>query len=161
MPVSSVHPHTHNTLPQRTNVYTNTFPTQFQIVSRDVTLKVQKGLQGCCRQETSQFSIVNTPGEMFPLSLFVWFFLRNLHLTHTAEKLTCLVQRSGIHHRKRNETEAKDKWFVFLFFLWSKSLYWPVFSDLILWSSLVPGIKAAAWCSGGTWAWSSLIWPWE
>lgn len=48
----------------------NTFPTQFEIVSRDVTLKVQKRLGGCCRLKTSQFSIVNSPGEMFSLSLF-------------------------------------------------------------------------------------------
>lgn len=57
--------------------HTNTFPTQSQIVSGEVTLKVQKRLEGCCRQKTSQFSIVNTPGEMFVLSLFVMDLFKN------------------------------------------------------------------------------------
>lgn len=85
VPVPSVLPHRHNTLPQRTNVHTNTFPPQSQIVSGDVTLKVQNRLQGSCSQRTSQFSIVNTPGEMFLLSFSFWYSLGNLHLTHNGK----------------------------------------------------------------------------
>lgn len=55
----------------QTYTRTNTLATHSQIVSRDVTPKVQTRLRGCCGQKTSQFSIVNIPGEMLLLSLFV------------------------------------------------------------------------------------------
>lgn len=58
---------------------------------------------------------------MFLLSLFVWFSLKNPYLTQRG-KLTCSVQRSGIHQTKSNETKAKDKWFLFTSFFEVKAV---------------------------------------
>lgn len=53
---ASVHHYRHNTFPQRTKVRTNVLPTQPRIVSRNVTLKVQKRPEGAAgrNHHTSQ-----------------------------------------------------------------------------------------------------------
>lgn len=123
MPVSSVHPYRHNTLPSEDKhgpTQTNTFPTQSQIVSRDVTLKVQKRLEGCCRQKTSQFSIVNTPREMFRSCHSVWFSLRNPHLTHSGKvDLLGSVQQHVSQGKEWDQSQREG--FPFSLFLWSES----------------------------------------